>query len=132
MKVLVAGSPTWDNYSEVMRKMTVILDDWVNDNPDDKKIVFVHAGNRGAENMVTEYIGKVERLIKQKGYTITEKVVGLKGFNGEDNPRNARDLSIVSEGADRAIVFVKEPCSRSRNFINLVQAFEIPTEVVNG
>ena len=132
MKVLVAGSPTWDNYPEIMRKMTIILDDWVKDNPEDKKIVFVHAGNRGAENMVTEYIGKVERLIKQKGYTISEKVIGLKNFNNEDNPRNARDFAIISEGADRAIIFSKEPCARSRNFAKLTEAFAIPTEVVDG
>jgi hypothetical protein len=131
MKVLIAGSPTWDNYSEIMRKMTVVLDDWVSGNPEDKKIVFVHAGNRGAEDMVTEYIGKVERLIKQKGYAISEKVIGLRNFVNEDNPRNARDFAIISDGADKAIIFAKEPCARSRNFAKLTEAFDIPTEIVN-
>ena len=77
-------------------------------------------------------VQKIERLVKQKGYTVTEKVVGLRNFNHEDNPRNARDFSIISEGADRAIIFAKEPCARSRNFAKLTEAFAIPTEIVNG
>lgn len=130
MKVLVAGSPAWDNYQEVVRKMTVILDEWVRTGDEENKITFVHTGSQGAENMVTEYIGKVERLIRQKGYIINEKVVSLKKFSNETNPRNARDYAIISEGADLAVIFSKYHDSRSKNFAQLAEAFNIPTEVV--
>jgi hypothetical protein len=39
-----------------------------------KSIVFVHRGLAGAETMVTEYIGKVERYMKQKGYSLKEEL----------------------------------------------------------
>lgn len=132
MKVLVAGSTGWDNYQEVVRKMTVVLDEWVRTDQEDKKIVFVHGGSQGAENMVTEYIGKVEKLIKQKGYTISEKVIGMRNFQTQENPRDARDYTMISDGADLALIFAKQPCSRSRKFANLTEAFGIPTEIVNG
>lgn len=130
MKVLVAGSSSWNNYQEVVRKMTVVLDEWVRSNPEDKRIIFVHSGNQGAENMVTEYIGKVEKLIRQKGYSISEKVVSTKKFSTEDNPRQARDYHMISEGADVALVFSKDSDYRVRNFTNLVEAFGIPFEVI--
>lgn len=130
MKVLVAGSKDWSSYNDIMRNMTVILDDWVRSEPEDKKITFLHAGNRGAENMVTEYIGKVEKLISQKGYKISEKVFSIKPYMNETSPHIARDNDIISSGADLAIVFIKNTCKRSESFARLTSAYDIPTEIV--
>lgn len=130
MKVLVAGSKDWSDYNDVMRNMTIVLDDWVKSNPEDKKITFVHAGNRGAENMVTEYIGKVERLISQKGYKISEKVYSLRPYINERQPNIARDNDIVMSGADMAVVFIKGTCPRTEAFARLVSAYQIPLEIV--
>ena len=75
MRVLIAGSRNWVDHNEIMRKMTVILDEWVSSNPSDRKITFVHTASSPAENMITEYIGKVERLICQKGSAIDQQLV---------------------------------------------------------
>jgi hypothetical protein len=72
MRVLVVGSTNWKNYNEVMRNMTLEIEDIAAQDLEDKKIVFVHTGLRGAENMVTEYLGKVEKFLRQKGYSVKE------------------------------------------------------------
>ncbi len=126
----MAGSKDWSSYPDIMRSMTVILDDWVRSNPEDKKITFVHSGSRGAENMVTEYIGKVEKLVSQKGYKISEKVYGLRPYANEARPNIARDNDIVLGGGDMAVVFIKGTCPRTEAFARLVNAYEIPLEIV--
>jgi peptidase E len=72
MKVLIGGSRNWVDYNHIVRRMTILLEDWVRNNPEDKRIIFVHSASTPAENMVTEYIGKVDKLLKQKGYHIDE------------------------------------------------------------
>lgn len=130
MKVLVAGSREWSDYNEVMRKMTVIIDRWVSTNPEEKKITFIHTGNDGAENMVTEYIGKVEKFMRQKGYTITESLVRVNTTQNSSNV--VRDFDIIASGADLAVIFMKGKCKRTQSFSQMSASHGIPTEIVKG
>jgi predicted proteasome-type protease len=129
MKVIVVGSKDWEDYPTLSRKMAVLMEDWVYENPEDKVLTIVHAGNRGAENMVTEFIGKVERLVKQNGYSIKEKVYSVKTFTG-NNPVIARDSKMIEDGADRVLVFQRGECKRSQTLSKLSEAYGIKTEVV--
>jgi hypothetical protein len=109
--------------------MTVILDEWVSTNPEDRKITFVHTASSPAENMVTEYIGKVEKLIKQKGYSIDEKLFNPKKLS--DNSA-IRMYDLANLGIDRAVFFIRDSCKQTTSLANISSAMEIPTDIVKG
>ena len=129
MRILICGSRNWVDYNEIMRKMTVILDKWVSTNPNDKKITFVHTASTPAENMVTEYIGKVERLLKQKGYSIDEQLFRPKKISDSSA---VQMYDIASLNIDKAIFFVRDSCKKTTSLANISSAMEIPTEIVKG
>lgn len=130
MKVIIVGSKDWSSYNELMRKMTVLIDDWVRTNPEDKVLTVVHTGALGVESMVTEYIGKVEKLFKQKGYAIREKIYNFKGYPG-DRPMQDRDTDMfANSGAEKVIVFMNDSCKRSSNYVKLAHGYDIPLEIV--
>jgi hypothetical protein len=130
MRVLVSGSRNWVDYNEIMRKMTVVLDEWVSTNPEDKKITFVHSGSSPAENMITEYIGKVEKLLRQKGYTITEQLVRS---NIDDSYSKAGSLfDLTNLNIDRTVVFIRDSCKKTQSLANISNVIGIPTDVVKG
>jgi hypothetical protein len=116
MKVLVFGSKDWSDYMELIRQITVLIDDRKHYYPDDKEYVFVHTGMRGAENMVTEYIGKTEKFLRQKGYKIKEELIR--------NKESFSDVSLIEEGADFALVFGTS--DRNKSCTKLLEVYEIP------
>ena len=116
MRVLVFGSKDWTDYNEVIRQITVLIDDRKHFYPDDKEYIFVHTGMRGAENMVTEYIGKTERFLRQKGYNIKEELVRDKS--------SYSDVTLIESTPDFAIVFGQS--DRNRSCIKLLEAYGIP------
>jgi len=73
MRVLVFGSKDYTNYNSLIREVTVLIDDRKHWFPEDTEYTFIHTGLKGAENMITEYIGKTERFLRQKGYKIKEE-----------------------------------------------------------
>jgi hypothetical protein len=116
MKVLVFGSKEWQDYMELVRQVTVLIDDRKHFYPEDKEYLFVHKGMRGAENMITEYIGKVEKMIKQNGYRIKEELIRDKG--------SLSDANMIESAPDFALVFGES--SRNKMCINLLEAYGIP------
>lgn len=130
MRVLISGSRNWVDYNEIMRKMTVVLDEWASSNPEDKKITFVHSASSPAENMVTEYIGKVERLLRQKGYHINEQLVKSKPDTSYSRVGTLFDLSNLN--IDKTIVFIRDSCKRTQSLANISSAMGIPTDIVKG
>lgn len=129
MRVLVGGSRNWVDYNEIIRKMTVILDQWVSTNPSDKKITFVHTASSPSENMVTEYIGKVEKLLKQKGYSIDEQLFRAKRSS---DTSAVQMYDLASLNIDKAIFFIRDSCKKTTSLANISSAMEIPTEIVKG
>ena len=118
MNIAVVGSHDWTNYSTVMRTLTVAVEDWKHHYPDDRVINFVHTGYRGAESMVVEYVGKVEGLLKQKGYKINEYRIKSKDL-----------IDLVNSDITWSIVFKKNPCKRCDLFVKLSTEKLIPTQV---
>jgi len=124
MRIFVAGSKDWINYNEVMRNLTIIIEDVSFNYPEDKKIVFVHRGLEGAENMITEYIGKIERFMRQKGYSVKEELI-------RPDPNSIKnDFDVISSGIDRAVIFKRGSCKRSDYCAKILSTFEIPTKIV--
>ena len=116
MKVLVFGSKEYEDYNEFMRQITVLIDDRKHFYPDDKEYLFIHKGQKGAENMVTEYIGKVEKLIRQNGYKIKEEIVRDKS--------SFSDVTLIESSPDFALVFGESV--RNKACINLLNSYDVP------
>jgi hypothetical protein len=130
MRILVAGSRNWVDYNEIMRKMTVILDEWVSSDPSDRKITFVHTASSPAENMITEYVGKVERLIRQKGYEIDEQLLRPQHGDRWENKMSIEDVSNLN--LDKSVMFIRDSCKKTQNTANIISAMGIPTDIVRG
>jgi hypothetical protein len=116
MKVLVFGSKNWVDYNELIRQITVLIDDRRHFFPEDKEYTFVHTGLQGAENMVTEYIGKVEKFMRQKGYKIKEELVRDKS--------SYSNVSLIESNPDFALIFGIS--DRNRSCLKLIEEFNIP------
>jgi DNA modification methylase len=122
MKILVIGSKDWQSYNDLMRYMTILIQDATEARPDDKLLTFVHAGSMGAENMVTEYIGKTEKYMRQKGFKMKEEIIRKK------KAFELNDLHLMENGADAAIVFSTKD-RRTRTSIKLLEEFGIPAAI---
>jgi hypothetical protein len=127
MRILVAGSKDWSNYGDVMRNMTILLEDLKYAELENKTITIVHSGGRGLEDMITEYIGKVEKFLRQKGYYVREEICKPSDpFN-----KSINDYNMIEKGADYAMIFSTQGDKRSYYCIKLLEEFGIPTKIIN-
>jgi hypothetical protein len=116
MRVIVFGSKDWTDYNDLIRQVTLLIEDNKAYYPDDKEYTFVHKGMQGAENMITEYIGKTEKFLRQKGYKIKEELIRDKG--------SLSDINMIESGASIGIIFGDSP--RNRQSIKLMEVLGIP------
>ena len=121
MRIAVFGSKDWESYPDVMRSLTVVIQDA--HDKGDNEVVFVQAGNRGAENMVTEYVGKTEKFLRQKSFRLKEEVV-----RGRDHSF-AKDMGIIESSPDMALVFSTD-CKRTKACARILKEYEIPTTII--
>jgi hypothetical protein len=124
MKVIVIGSKDWSDYGSIMRNMTIFLED-IRYDETINNVTFVHTGSRGAENMLTEYVGKVDKFLRQKGITLRENI--LKPSKSSDKFIN--DYKIMENGADFALVFMTKNDKKMLSMIKLLEEFGIPTRI---
>lgn len=129
MRILIVGSKNWINYDELIRNVTVVIEDLTHKNPDDNKIVFVHTGISGAENMITEYIGKIEKYMKQKGFSVKEELVRNK-YSGSSMDKVTSDYDMISSNIDYALVFIRQSCKRSEYCLRLIKEMSIPVKLI--
>lgn len=127
MKIGVIGSKSWEDYQTLIRKLTVEIEDWKIANPEDNRIVFIHYGNPGAENMVTEYVGKVEDYMRQKRIFINDRI-----FRFYSKDQFAKDFELINSDIDKLIIFAKEPCARSKNAATIAETLEVPYTYIKG
>lgn len=116
MRVLVFGARDYEDYNEFIRQITVLIDDRKHFYPEDKEYLFIHKGQKGAENMVTEYIGKVEKLIRQNGYKIKEEIIRDKS--------SFSDVTMIESLPDFALIFGES--QRNKSCLELLKSFGIP------
>ena len=120
MRVIVFGSKEWKDYNEVIRQLTVLIDDRKHFYPEDNEYLFIHTGLKGAENMVTEYIGKTEKFLRQKGFKIKEELVRDKS--------SYADTTLIESQPDFALVIGDSP--RNRQCLKLLEIFQVPHRYV--
>jgi hypothetical protein len=116
MKALVFGSKDWVDYNDLIRQVTLLIEDNKHHYPDDKEFLFVHKGTEGAENMITEYIGKVEKMLRQKGYKIKEEIIRDKS--------SSSDLNMIQSDPSIALVFGES--TRNKQCIKMLEVMEVP------
>jgi hypothetical protein len=129
MKILIVGSKNWINYNEFIRNVTIAIEDAANDFPDDKRIVFVHTGTQGAENMTSEYVGKVEKFMRQKGYSVKEELFRKK-YSGNNVDKITSDYDMITSGIDAALVFIRSSDRRAEYCTRILKEFDIPTKII--
>lgn len=122
MRVLVFGSKDWQDYNDLIRQLTILIDDRKHFYPEDKEYVFVHTGLRGAENMVTEYIGKTEKFLRQKGYKIKEELIRDKS--------SFSDVTLIESIPDFALIFGDS--QRNKQCVKLLEAMGVPYRYLNN
>jgi len=122
MRVLVFGSKDWQDYNDLIRQLTILIDDRKHFYPEDKEYIFVHTGLRGAENMVTEYIGKTEKFLRQKGYKIKEELIRDKS--------SFSDVTLIESIPDFALVFGDS--QRNKQCVKLLEAMGVPYRYLNN
>jgi hypothetical protein len=119
MRVAVYGSSDWDNYSDLVRQVTLFIQEAVE--LEHEGITFVHTGKKGAENMITEYIGKTEKFLRQKKFKIKEELFRDKN--------KLADVKIAESGIDYAIIFSTRD-KRTQICKQILGAYEIPFRLV--
>jgi hypothetical protein len=116
MRALVFGSKDWTDYNHLIRQVTLLIEDNKHHYPDDKEFIFVHKGLRGAENMITEYIGKTEKFIRQKGFKIKEELVR--------DSSSFSDVTMIESSPSIALIFGES--SRNTSCIKILESYGIP------
>jgi hypothetical protein len=116
MRVLVFGSKDYLNYNDLIRQITVLIDDRKHFYPEDNEYLFIHTGLKGAENMVTEYIGKTEKFLRQKGYKIKEELIRDKS--------SFSDVTLIESSPDFALVFGES--RRNSQCVSLLETYGVP------
>jgi hypothetical protein len=119
MRVAVFGSYDWSNYMDLVRSLTIFIQESHGVGLD--HVIFIHSGKVGAENMITEYIGKTERFLRQKGFKIKESLFRSK--------TKLQDIDIIESGIDYAIVFTTGD-KRTLSAKKLLEAYGIPFRIV--
>ena len=130
MRVLVVGSKSWSDYLEVMRNLTVAIEDINHYYPEEKRIVFVHTAQKGAENMVTEYVGKVEKFMKQKGFSIKEEIIRRPRDKFDSASKIQRDYEMMTSDISYALVFNDGNCKRSEACAKILKELDVPHRVI--
>lgn len=122
MRVGIFGSKDWSNYSDIVRSLTVFIQESHELGHDN--IAFVHSGSRGAENMITEYINKTEKFLRQKNFRIKEEL-------SRANSQIMKDVNIIESEIDFAIVF-STGCKRTLACQRVLKEYSIPFRVIES
>jgi hypothetical protein len=121
MKVAIFGSYDWNNYMDLVRSMTLFIQESHEIGHDN--VVFIHSGKSGAENMLTEYLGKTEKFLKQKNFKVKENLFREKS--------NIADLKIIESGIDFALIFSTKD-KRTYSAKKLLEAYGIPYRIIES
>jgi hypothetical protein len=122
MRVGIFGSKDWDNYSDIVRSLTVFIQEAHELGHDN--ITFVHTGSLGAENMITEYIGKTRRFLYEKNFKIREELI-------KNQTQVMKDVGAIESGLEFAIVFSTK-CKRTLSCQRVLKEYQVPYRVVES
>ena len=122
MKVGVFGSRDWESYPDIIRNLTLFIQNA--HELGHEGILFVHSGSRGAENMITEYVGKTQKFLREKNFKIKEEI-----FRGDS--QIVRDMGVMESGLDFALIF-STGCKRTGACKKILKEYQIPHELIES
>ena len=117
IRVAVFLSKDWKNYPDFMRYITVFIQDSHESGHDG--IIFVHSGKRGPEDMISEYVGKTEKMLRQNNFKLKEDII----YGGSNT-----NVKIIESNIDYALVF-STGCKKTKSCIQILDAYNIPFRV---
>ena len=122
MKVGVFGSKDWSNYPDIIRSLTLFIQECHEVGHDN--VIFVHSGGGGAEQMLSEYIGKTEKFLREKKFKIKEDIM-------KKNAQVVKDLGVIESIIDYALVFSTGD-KRTASCQRLLKEYDIPFKLIES
>ena len=122
MRVGIFGSKDWVSYPDIMRTLTIFIQESHELGHDN--LVFVHSGSRGAENMITEYVGKTRRFLNEKNFKLKEE---LK----RGDTQIIKDVDVIESGIQFALIF-STGCRRTAACQRVLKEYEVPFRVIES
>lgn len=107
LRILVTGSRDFGNYNVVSRALVVAIETLIKNNPDDKEIVVVHGGARGADTLADDFVLRSALFMTGKGYRLRSEKhrADWNKYNKAAGP--IRNQEMVDLGADICLKFIK-------------------------
>ena len=121
MRVAIFGSYDWNDYNSFIREMTLFIQDA--HDLGHRQILFVHGGKAGAENMITEYIGKTQKFLRQKDFKLKEELFKKRN--------NFLEVDIIESGIDYAIIFSTKD-KKTYKSKQILEAYGMPFKIVEN
>lgn len=122
MRILVTGSREWQDYATFTRALTVAIETLTERFPDDKHIVVVHGGARGADSMSENYVAHVRAFLRGQGYNIDTEVHKADWNQYGKGAGPIRNQKMVDLGADIAVAFLQEGSRGTADCIRRINA----------
>lgn len=122
MKVGIFGSKDWSSYPDIIRALTLFIQESHELGHDN--ILFVHSGSRGAENMITEYIGKTQKFLREKKFKVKEQIIRA-------DSQVMKDMTIVESELEFALIF-STGCKRTLACQKILKEYNVPFRVIES
>lgn len=111
MRILVTGSREFNDYNVVMRGLTVAIEHLIFANPDDKEIVIVHGGAKGADALASDFVMRSALFMTGKGYRLRQETHKADWNTHGRAAGPIRNQAMVDLGADICVAFIKRGAS---------------------
>lgn len=131
MRILVTGSRNLTDYNKVVMAISAALETLYASRPDDKKIVVVHGGAKGADTLAGDFVSQARAYLKNLGYTIKEEIHKADWDNVGKYAGPIRNQRMVDCGADICVAFPEKDSKGTKDCIRRAQRAGIPVEIYN-
>jgi|SRR6478735_2353204 len=131
IRVLVTGSRDFpeSRYLEIVRGISLGIEQVAKERPDEKEIVVVHGAARGADRMAKRFVDQAVSYFRTHGTTIRQEPhpvteaewARFKGYAG-----NMRNQKMVDLGADICVAFYYPGCKGTKDCVKRAEEAGIP------
>ena len=131
MRILVTGSRNLTDYNKVVMAISAALETLYANKPEDKKIVIVHGGAKGADTLAGDFVSQARAYLKNLGYTIKEEIHKADWDNVGKYAGPIRNQRMVDSGADICVAFPEKESKGTKDCIRRAERAGIPVEIYN-
>lgn len=131
MRILITGSRNLTDYNKVVIAMSAALETLYREFPDDKEVVVVHGGARGADTLAGDFVSQAKSYLKEVGYSMREEIHKADWDNVGKHAGPIRNQRMVDLGADVCLAFPAKDSVGTRDCVRRAKRAGIPIEVYN-